>query len=51
MTAPASKNEDDVIDFSVSPQNDDVDFSDVLETQIVDEYEYEQQATLFKEQQ
>jgi phage RecT family recombinase len=31
--------------------NDEVDFSDVLETPIVDEHEYEQQAMLFKEQQ
>jgi hypothetical protein len=40
---------DEIIDFSVSPQNDEVDFSDVLETPIVDEHEFPVQPTIFKE--
>ena len=46
---PAPVTEEEVIDFSTPPPDDDIDFSDVTPTPIVDEHEFPVQPTIFKE--
>jgi hypothetical protein len=46
---PAPVTEEEVIDFSTHPPDNDIDFSDVTPTHIVDEYESPVQPTIFKE--